>query len=105
MLQYMNDEQHRFLMLLKQPPARLTVEQTAHALGFQPNDIPILVRAKLLKPLGNPPSSGIKFFAAAEILEHAKDRAWLAKGTNAIHWHWRTKNGRRKNGGFADDAA
>jgi len=101
----MNDEKHRFLMLLKQPPARLTVEQTAHALGFQPNDIPILVRAKLLKPLGNPPSSGIKFFATAEILEHAKDRAWLAKATNAIHWHWRTKNGRRKNGGSDDSEA
>src|SRR5688572_28463372 len=93
----MNDHQHRFLSLVALPPARLTYEQAAWVLNFQMHDMPILVMAKLLKPLGQPPRNGLKFFAAAEIIEKAKDRAWLARATNAIHSHWRTKN-RRKNG-------
>jgi len=33
------------------------------------HDVPILVAARLLKPLGNPQKNGIKFFATAELLE------------------------------------
>jgi hypothetical protein len=92
----MRDDQHRFLMLLGQLPARLNVEQVAWVLNCQAHDVPILVSARLLKPLGNPPQNGIKFFAAIEVVELSRDRNWLAKATNAVNLHWRNQNSRRK---------
>ena len=71
----MREDQHRFLALLGRLPARLTAEQTEWVLNCQPHDVPILVAARLLKPLGNPPPNSVKFFAALEVLELAKDRA------------------------------
>jgi len=93
----MKEEQNQFLRLLGQLPARLTAEQVALVLNCQSHDVPVLVAARLLKPLGNPPPNSVKFFAATEVLEQAKDRAWLAKVTNALNQHWRLKNsGRRR---------
>lgn len=79
-------------------PARLTAEQAAWVLNCRSHDLPILVAAKLLKPLGNPPPNGIKFFATADLLELVKDRAWLVKVTNAVNQHWHVKNALRRNG-------
>jgi hypothetical protein len=93
----MREEQHQFLRLLGQLPARLTAEQAAWVINCQPHDIPILVAARLLKPLGNPAANGIKFFAASELLELAKDRAWLVKVTNAVNQHWQKNNASKKN--------
>jgi len=93
----MKEDQHRFLMLLGQLSARLTAEQTAWALNCQPHDVPVLVSARLLKPLGNPAANSIKFFATADVLELAKDRNWLVRATNAISQHWHGKNARKKN--------
>ena len=92
----MKEAQHRFLALLGQLPARLTAEQTAWVLNCQPHDVPILVGARLLKPLGNPPPNSVKFFAAHEVLEQAKDRTWLAKVTNALNQHWQKKNAAKR---------
>jgi hypothetical protein len=92
----MKEEQHRFLTLVGQPPARLTVEQAAWVLNCQPHDIPVLVSARLLKPLGNPPQNAIKFFSTAEVLELVKDRSWLAKMTHTICQHWHKRNARQK---------
>ena len=92
----MRDDQHRFLALLGQPPARLTTEQTAWLLNCQPHDVPILVSARLLKPLGSSPPNSVKYFATVDLLELAKDRAWLAKATNAVVQHWREKNLHKK---------
>jgi len=75
----MKEDQQRFLSLAGQLPVRLTVEQAAWVLNCQPHDVPILVASKLLKPLGNPPANGIKFFATADVLDSVKDRSWLAK--------------------------
>jgi hypothetical protein len=88
----MEENQDRFLALLGRPPARLTVEQAAWALNCQPHDIPILVAARLLRPLGNPPANGSKYFSTVELLELAKDRSWLAKITNTMSQHWQKKN-------------
>lgn len=93
----MKEDQQRFLTLLGQLPTRLTAEQAAWFLNCQPHDVPVLVAARLLKPLGNPPPNGIKFFATADLLELAKDRSWLVKLTTAINQHWRNKNATRKN--------
>jgi hypothetical protein len=93
----MNEEQHRFLSLLGQLPARLTAEQVAWVLNCQPHDVPVLVAARLLKPLGNPPPNSVKFFATAELVELMKDRTWLAKVTNAMNQHWQKRNAAKKN--------
>ena len=92
----MREEQQQFLRLLGQLPARLTAEQAAWVLNCQPHDVPILVAARLLKPLGNPLPNSVKFFAVSEVLEQAKDRAWLTKMTNALNQHWQRKNAGRK---------
>jgi hypothetical protein len=94
----MREDQHRFLTLLGQLPARLTAEQAAWVLNCQPHDIPALVSARLLKPLGNPAANSIKFFATADLLEQVKDRNWLVRVTSAINQHIREKNARKKAG-------
>jgi hypothetical protein len=91
----MSDDEHRFLSLLGHLPARLTVEQAAWLLNCKSHDIPALVSARLLKPLGNPPPNGIKFFATADVLENIKDRSWLVKVTNTVSQHWQRKNARK----------
>jgi hypothetical protein len=93
----MKDEQQRFLMLLGQLPVRLTAEQAAWVLNCGAHDVPVLVSARLLKPLGNPAANSIKFFATTDILELAKDRPWLVRMTHTINQHWHLKNTRQKN--------
>jgi hypothetical protein len=93
----MREEQHQFLRLLNQLPARLTAEQAAWVLNCQPHDVPVLVAARLLKPLGNPTPYNVKFFAATELLEQVQDRTWLAKVTNALNQHWQKRNANKKN--------
>lgn len=92
----MREEQQQFLVRLGRPPARLNAEQAAWVLNCQPHDIPMLVAARLLKPLGNPPASGVKYFATAEVLELTQDRAWLSKVTATIYAHWQRQNAGRK---------
>ena len=53
------------------------------------------VRLSLLKPLGNPSANGTKYFATADLLETAKDRAWLVKMTTAINTHWQKQNAKK----------
>lgn len=87
----MNNSNLALLSILG-PPARLNVEQTAVKLNCQVHDIRTLINARLLKPLGNPPPSGVKFFATAEVAELSSDVAWLDKATSAIHKHWKVQN-------------
>jgi hypothetical protein len=92
----MSEEQHRFLALLGQIPARLTAEQAAWLLNCQAHDVPVLVAARLLKPLANPAPNSVKYFSASELLEQVKDRAWLNRVTNALNQHWQLRNAARK---------
>jgi hypothetical protein len=98
----MKEDQQRFLALLGQLPVRLNAEQAGWVLNCQPHDIPALVHARLLKPLGNPPANGTKYFATADLLETAKDRSWLVKMTVAIHTHWQRQNARKMGRGQND---
>src|SRR5271155_3932678 len=91
----MKDDQLRFLSLLGQLPLRLTAEQAGGVLNCQPHDIPALIHARLLKPLGNPQPNGVKYFATADLLEVAKDRTWLVKMTTAINQHWQKQNAKK----------
>jgi len=91
----MKEDQHRFLSLLGQLPVRLNAEQASWVLNCQPHDIPALIHARLLKPLGNPAANGTKYFATAELLEMAKGYSWLVKMTAAINTHWQKQNGKK----------
>ena len=92
----MKDDQNRFLALLGELPARLTAEQAGWVLNCQTHDIPALINARLLKPLGNPAANAIKFFATADLLENTKDRTWLVKVTTTINQHWQHQNARKR---------
>ena len=91
----MRDDQHRFLMLVGRPPVRLTSEQAAWLLNCQPHDLPILVAARLLRPLGDPQPNSVKYFATIELLDLANNRVWLNKATTAMSRHWKEKNLRK----------
>lgn len=75
-------------------PARLDADQTARVLGFASHDIPILVHAKLLQPLGKPQPNAVKYFATAELEELRSDQSWLSAATKAVSQHWRVRNER-----------
>lgn len=89
-------------------PGRLDASASPALLGFQEHDIPVLISAKLLKPLGNPAPNAPKFFAASELEQLAQSNEWLHKATRAIAENWRKKNRRstsRKGTGSTTAAA
>ncbi len=90
----MKDDIYRFLSVHGRLPGRVNAEQAGWLLNCLPHNIPVLVRARLLKPLGNPPANGNKFFATDEILELSKDKAWLGRMTNVIYKNWQDRNAR-----------
>ena len=51
------------ILNVRRLPARLNAEQTAALLGLSSHDIPVLVSAKLLRPLGKPVPNAAKWFA------------------------------------------
>jgi hypothetical protein len=87
----MSSQQTQFLNF-RNLPARLTAEEAAWFLGFAPHDIPILVAAGLLKPLGQPVSNASKYFATTILCEVKQDANWLSRATKEIAQHWRLKN-------------
>jgi hypothetical protein len=72
------------LLNARRLPARLTSEQAAEILGFKVHDIPLLVRAGLLKPLGGGPRNSVKYFHGDEVEDLARNRRWLDKATRTI---------------------
>jgi hypothetical protein len=90
-----NSERKDFLTVVRAAPARLDAQETAWCLGFAPHDIPVLVSAGLLKPLGRPPSNGVKYFATVTLAKLRDDAQWLARASDVIVQHWQSKNGRR----------
>jgi hypothetical protein len=83
------------------PPTRvgrLLAEQAAAVLNFRKHDIPILAKAGLLKPIGNPPRHAVKYYFAAEIERLAADQNWLSRATRAIYKYWSEQNRKRRPG-------
>jgi len=76
-------------------PARLNATQTAWFLGFEPHEIPMLVAAGLLKPLGHPARNSTKFFATETLEQLRHDEKWLARASDAISSYWRERNARK----------
>lgn len=88
----MQAEKITFLSLTEFP-ARLTSQEAAWKLGFEPHNIAALIKAKLLRPLGNPAPNAPKYFATRDVLGKADDLSWLDKATKAIAHHWKKRNG------------
>ena len=84
--------QARELLNLRRLPAMLNMAQTAALIGLAEHDIPVLVHAGLLQPLGNPPANAVKHFATLQVMELAGEITQLGKIRNAVYEHWRTKN-------------
>ena len=80
------------LLNLRRLPAMLNMAQTAVMLGLAEHDIPVLVHAGLLQPMGNPPANAVKHFATLQVMELAGEITQLGKIRNAVYEHWRTKN-------------
>jgi hypothetical protein len=56
------------LLNTRRLPARLHSSEVAGVLGFQEHDIPVLVIARLLIPLGKPAPNAPKYFALVDVL-------------------------------------
>ena len=87
----MSDDQQRFLNL-KNYPARLRVEEAAMYLGFATHEITILMAEGLLKPLGRPPATGVKYFSAVALEELRRDQKWLARASDCVVQYWKSRN-------------
>ena len=77
-------------------PGRLNTSEVAVLLGFQEHDMPVLIAAKLLTPLGKPAPNAPKYFAAVDILNAAQDRDWLSQATRTLSRYWSEKNCRKE---------
>ncbi|MDD5261327.1 MAG: hypothetical protein PHD76_05700 [Methylacidiphilales bacterium] len=70
----------------------MEMEQVADLLGFQKHDIPVLVKSKLITPLGSPAPNAPKWFSSAIVLQLSQDEKWLSKATKVITLNWKKKN-------------
>src|SRR5438309_10914228 len=77
-------------------PGRLNTSETALLLGVQEHDIPVLVAARLILPLGKPAANAPKYFASVEVAANAENPQWLAEATKALAKHWLRKNQRKR---------
>ncbi len=95
---------NHYILNILRLPARLDVEQAAALLGFQDYEIPLLVKLNQLKPLGNPAPNSHKWFASAELVGLAADRAWLDRATKSLAAHHQKRHSSRLAGfGMSDD--
>ncbi len=85
-----------FLLNVARLPARVDSNGAAILLGFSAHDIPVLVAAKLLVPLGRPRPTSVKYFCVADLAIHAGNAAWLTRATTCVGAYWEAKNGRRR---------
>jgi hypothetical protein len=85
-------------------PGRLTTAQAAIVLGVRAHDMPALIEAFLIKPLGASSRNAAKFYMGVEIEKLRADRDWMETATEAIREYWQRKNKRaRAKGGARRD--
>jgi hypothetical protein len=75
-------------------PGRVLAEEAAKMLGFPTHAMPVLVRHKLLRPLGKPAPNAPKYFASCDILQKKVDVKWLDQATVVMAAFWRSKKNR-----------
>jgi len=79
----------------QQSEGRIDAKQAAQLLGFQEHDIPVLVSAGLLGPLGNPAPNARKYFAKVHVMTLVQNPEWLSNATQVVYDHWQGKNAKR----------
>lgn len=72
------------LLNARRLPARLLAEEAAILLGVKEHDIPALVNAGILKPLGSGPRNCVKHFHAQEVQDIAGDRKLMERLSRAL---------------------
>ena len=83
------------LLCSRRLPARLKAEEVSVLLGCSQDDLRILARAGVLRPLGGSiPPNVVKYYAAIDIEALMSDRSFLEKMTRALLKSHRAKNGR-----------
>ena len=90
----MNTDSPLKIQALEKSAVFMTTEKVAEALGVAMHDIPLLMRAGLLKPLGHPQRYCMKKFSRETLARNIADETWLDKVAAAIHRHWRIQSGR-----------
>ena len=90
----MKSQQEQFLNL-RTHPARMRAEEAAWYLGFAPYEITVLMAEGLLKPLGHPPATGVKYFATSSLQDLRSDAKWLARASDCIVQYWRGRNDKK----------
>ncbi|MGB0154575.1 MAG: hypothetical protein ACPGFB_11140 [Verrucomicrobiales bacterium] len=83
------------LLNCRRLPGRLTAEQAAVLIGCQTHDIPILVKSKLIRPLGKPAPNATKYFSSAELEAKLVDEKWSSRVTDTLYRFWRDQKSRR----------
>jgi hypothetical protein len=73
------------------PPARMTATQAADCLGFEKDDLALLAREGLLKPLGRPAANATKYYAATDVTGLWNDRKRLDRATDLLYERNRSK--------------
>lgn len=82
----MNEQDEQFWILrLRRLPASLYPVEAAALLNTQQDDLPTLVEAGLLKPLGRLGDHDRPRYPSHEILARREDLAWLHKVARAIY--------------------
>lgn len=84
-------QQNRFLNRAH-PPARLSASDAAEILGFHEDDMAVLVRERLLSPLGNPTHNSVKYFALVDVVALGSSVDRLSMATEAIYQRNRAKS-------------
>ena len=73
-------------------PARLTVEEAAVLLGFHPDAISVLVKARMLEPLAGYSRGSQQMFATVELRRLYGDLKWLTRTTRILREHFQARN-------------
>lgn len=89
----------------RQIPARIPAEEVTKLLGLTPDDVTLLMRYGLLKPLGKPAQNAPKWFSAVEIMMLAGDREWLNEATRKLSEYWRRKHAKEASPPIRSQAA
>ena len=84
----------------EQLPERLTVQQVARMLNTTDEGVYVITARKLLKPLGNPPRNGTKYYAKAQVRRSCADDGWLGRISAAlVKFKWDKNHAKEKAAG------
>ena len=71
---------------------RIPGNVAAILVGFNPDDMPILAKHKILRPLNAYGTNTVKMYATVDVLALAANREQLAKATRLVYEEHKAKN-------------